>query len=82
MLQHFGSVGMARAFADVMDLEDDGIVEPFIRISEEADAQRLIAVVQEQLAMEVQTPGGISPDDADPEVLSAQTQAEEEEVIP
>jgi hypothetical protein len=62
---HWSSVKLAILAEDLMDLHTQDLVEPFIRITEQADAQRLMASHQEQLAMEGSTPAGLFPDDTD-----------------
>ena len=66
VLMHFSGVEMAKLMEDLLDLQDYGLVTPYIRLSEQADAQRQANVHQEQVTMEAQTPAGISPDDVDP----------------
>lgn len=65
ILQHMSTVQMARLFENVMSLEDWKIVQPFIRLSEQADAQRRANVHEEQVTMEAGTPSGLTPDDYD-----------------
>lgn len=60
---HFSSVSLARMFEDLLDIGDYAIVTPFVRISEQADAQRLMQSNNEQLAVEAGTPSGLSEDD-------------------
>jgi len=62
---HYSSVKLAMLTEDLMDLDSLDLVEPFIRISEQADAQRMMASHQEQLQMEGSTPAGLFPDDSD-----------------
>lgn len=50
---------------DLLDLKQYNIVEPFVRISEQAEAQKLSQVQQEQGAMQASTPAGLSPEDTD-----------------
>jgi hypothetical protein len=62
---HWSSVKLAILAEDLMDLHAQDLVEPYIRITEQADAQRLMVSHQEQLAMEGSTPAGLFPDDTD-----------------
>lgn len=62
---HFTGLGIAKVFEDLMNIKDFQLVTPYIRIAEQADAQRLAQVAQEQLQMEQQTPSGLTPDDHD-----------------
>ena len=63
--QHFSGMKVAKVFEDLLEIQDYELVQPFVRIAEQADAQRLIQAHQQQVAMENQTPAGISPDDYD-----------------
>ena len=58
--QHFSSVELARMWEQILDLQDYGLVEPFIQISEQADGQKLQVASQEQIAQTVNTPSGIN----------------------
>jgi hypothetical protein len=70
---HWSSVKLAILAEDLMDLHSQDLVEPYIRITEQADAQRLMASHQEQLAMEGSIPTGLSPDDTDEAQLEGPT---------
>jgi hypothetical protein len=61
---HWSSIKLAKLTEDLMDLDTLDLVEPFIRISEQAHAQRLLSSHQEQLAMEGSVRPGLFPDDA------------------
>lgn len=74
VLAHFSSVNTARLFEHVLNIEDYGIVEPYIRITEQSQAQQLMNVQDEQSAIETQTPGGIQPGDYDQDIVSGQTE--------
>lgn len=56
---HFSSVKIAKMFEDVLDLEKFKLVEPYVRLAEQADAQRLMNVHMEQINAEAQTPAGL-----------------------
>jgi hypothetical protein len=62
---HFSSIQLAKMLEHALDLEDFGIVQPNIRVSEAQDTQRLAAAGQEQLGEEIMTPTGFTPDDSD-----------------
>lgn len=62
---HMSSVGLAKLFETMFDIEDYEIVVPYVRIGENAQAQRLINQHTEQLQIETQTPAGIQADDYD-----------------
>ena len=56
---HFSSIGLARIWEQLLDLEDYAIVQPFIRMSEQADAQRMMQSQQEQVGIEGMTSSGL-----------------------
>jgi hypothetical protein len=62
---HFSGEKLARLWENLLDVESFQIVEPYVRLTEQADAQRMMNVGQEQVAMEATTPSGLYPDDAD-----------------
>jgi hypothetical protein len=62
---HWSSIKLAQLAEDLMDLHDQDLVEPYIRITEQADAQRMLSAQQEQLGMEGATPPGLFPDDSE-----------------
>lgn len=62
---HFSSVETAKLFEDLLDIADWEIVQPYVRISEQIDAQRLMNAGQEQMMVEQQTPSGLTPEDSD-----------------
>ena len=65
---HLSSVKMAELIEDLAELENDEIVQPYVRITEQAEAQRLSNVSQEQVLMEANTSAGLAEDDFDTEV--------------
>lgn len=65
---HFSSEKIARMVEELLDLEKDEIVQPYIQISEQLEAQRLQASAQETLMMEMQEPSGLTPEDYDDNV--------------
>jgi hypothetical protein len=66
---HFSSVKLAELFENLLEVEDYEIVQPYIRLSEQADAQRLANAHQEQVGMEAQTPSGLTPDQYDEDMV-------------
>ena len=56
---HFSGERIARTLEVLLDLQDDKIVQPYIRIQEQADAQRFMQSTQEQVGVEGMTPSGI-----------------------
>ena len=59
VLMHFSGVKQARMWNELLDLEQYDIVEPFIRITEQSQAQTLQSSAQEQMMVDTQTPSGI-----------------------
>lgn len=57
VLQHFSSIGIAKLFESNLDIEDYNIVQPFVRLSEQAEAQQLSQIHEENTIMQTQTPG-------------------------
>jgi len=61
---HFSSVKLAKMAEDILDLEDYELVEPFVRISEQAEAQQLATTQQEGVMSTAMAPSGLTPDDS------------------
>lgn len=80
---HISGLRLAQMAERILDLESEDLVVPYIRLSEQADAQRLDAANQELFAEEVNTPSGLFPDDFDQEVLEEEVAqgAQEEQVV-
>ena len=62
---HISSVGIARMIEELLDVQDYSLIEPYIRLTEQAEIQRMANANQEQVAIETMTPAGIDPDDFD-----------------
>jgi hypothetical protein len=62
---HWSSIKLAKLTEDLMDLDSQDLVEPFVRLSEQADAQRLMAAHSEQLAVEGSIRPGLFPEDSE-----------------
>lgn len=60
---HFSTIKLARMFEELLDIEPYEVVQPFVRLSEQQEAQSIVNAAQEQVAMEAMTPAGIAPDD-------------------
>lgn len=63
--QHFSGIETARLFEELLDLKEFKLVEPFIKISEQAEGQQLALQHEEDTMMGVQTPSGLTPEDTD-----------------
>lgn len=61
---HFSGKVLAKSFEDLLDITDYGMVQPFVRMDEDAEGQRLAQQHQVQNQMQLQTPTGMTPDDA------------------
>jgi len=59
---HFSGIILAKIMENVFDLKDFGVVTPYIQLAEQADAQRYIQAMQEQLHQEAGTATGIGGD--------------------
>lgn len=61
--QHISGIGLAKIiFDELLDLKDYSLVQPYIRIAEQADAQRQVNALQEQVSTEAATATGINGD--------------------
>lgn len=60
--QHFSSIELAKMYQEVFDLKDYNLVTPYINIAEQADAQRKVQILQEQLHQEMGTATGVGDD--------------------
>lgn len=60
---HFSGIKTARIIEELLDVTDYDLVEPYIRLTEQAEAQRMANANEEQVAMETMTPAGIEEDD-------------------
>lgn len=63
IMMHFSSVKMAEMIEEALNLEDYEVVLPYVRVSEEAQKQKLVNQAQEDIQMEAQTPTGLTPSD-------------------
>ena len=68
VLVHMSSVELARLFEELLEIQNHNIVEPYVRLSEQAEGARIAQSAQQQVLMESQTPVGIAPDDFDNEL--------------
>lgn len=61
--RHFSSIKLANMAEDLLDLDRYNLVSPNIRLIENAEAQTLNNVSQEQSAIATGTPSGLTPED-------------------
>ena len=66
---HFSSVKLARLAESLLGIQDENIVQPYIRLSEQADAQKEQNIHQENIQTNLETPTGLFPDDFDDDSL-------------
>jgi hypothetical protein len=57
-VQHLSSVGMAEMQAEILDLDQTGMVSPYVRVGEEAELVKLQQAAQTQIAAENQVDVG------------------------
>lgn len=62
---HISSQKIARAFEDMLDFGEFKMVEPYIRLTEQAEAQSLQMQNEEDTLMTASTPSGLTPEDTD-----------------
>lgn len=61
---HLSSLKLAQVFEELLEVGKYKIFAPYVRISEQGEAERFMAQEKEQTMMHIQTPAGISPEDA------------------
>jgi hypothetical protein len=66
--QHFSSLKLAQLFESMLEVEEFNLVSPYIALTEQADAQRLANVQEEQVVLESNTSSGLN-GDFDREIL-------------
>lgn len=74
VLTHFSSVQLSKLWEKVLNIEDYNIVQPYVRIAEKAEADQLMSISQEQIAMETTTPGGLQEGDYDADIVGSPTE--------
>lgn len=60
---HFSSVKTAKMIEELLDLEEYEIVEPYVRIAEQSEAQQLMNTQQEEVVNTATAPAGLTPED-------------------
>ncbi len=63
IMQHWSTIGMSKMLEEMFNLKEYKIVKPYVRLSEQADAQMKGNSLEEQNLMKTATPSGIAPDD-------------------
>lgn len=59
---HFSGIVMAKILESIFDLKDYHVVTPYVALAEQADAQRYIQAMEEQLSQEATTATGMGED--------------------
>lgn len=59
---HFSSIKLAKIIEDVFNLQDFEVVTPYIALAEQADAQKQVHALEEQVMQEIGAPSGIGAD--------------------
>jgi hypothetical protein len=62
---HFSGLEEARFWEEQLDLKPYNIVQPYVRISEEQEAQQLMNTQMERTIDQTMTPSGMTPEDTD-----------------
>ncbi len=57
VLQHFSTIGLAKLWEGILNIEDYNIVQPNIRMTEQAEMQQLSQIHEQESLMQTQTPG-------------------------
>lgn len=60
---HFSGRRTADMMEELLDIERYELVEPYVRIAEQAEAQQLMNTQQEEVLSAAQAPSGLTPDD-------------------
>ena len=61
---HYSGIGLAKTFEDLLDIADYKLVQPYVRLDEDSQGQRLAQQHQVNNQMQIQQPTGMTPDDA------------------
>lgn len=62
---HMSGIELARVMEELLDLGEYKIVEPYIRLTEQAEGQQMALQHEEDTMMGLQTPSGLTPEDSD-----------------
>lgn len=62
VLQHFSSIKLAQMWEQLLEAENFHLVEPYVRLTEQADSQRLAQAHEQQVMVESQTASGLNGD--------------------
>lgn len=64
VMQHFSSIKLAKMIEDLLDLDRYELVEPFVRIHEQAEGQQQMNTQEESVMETAMSPAGLTPEDA------------------
>lgn len=62
---HISGLRLAEMIEELLNIESYKLVEPYVALAEQADAQRIAQANEEQVLMEAGTPTGLTPEDSD-----------------
>lgn len=76
---HISSIGLARLFEELLEIGQFKLVQPFVRLSEQAEAQQMAAQAEEDNLVAMQTASGMGDDYdlQDPNAESGQPQEQQ-----
>ncbi len=60
---HFSGLRMAQMFNDELDLDQWDIVQPYVRLSEQAEAEQNSNALMENTMSAIDSPAGLTPED-------------------
>lgn len=69
LMSHFSTVELAKLFEELFDLEQFQIVQPFIRLSEQAEGQQIALQHEEDTMVGIDTASGLTPEDFDEDLM-------------
>lgn len=66
---HWSGLETSKMIEELLDIEQFNIVQPFIRISEQAEGQKMLNTQEEDVINQASTPSGLTPEDSDEDFL-------------
>lgn len=68
VMMHFSGITLAKVMEELLDLENYDLVEPYIALTEQAEAQQMALQHEEDTLVGLQTPSGMTPEDYDEDI--------------
>lgn len=65
VMQHWSGIEISKMFEELLDLEEYKLVQPYIALTERAEAERIANQHMEDTMMQTMTPSGLTPEDTD-----------------